>query len=255
MEIVVDGKLVHYGEYTSSLRQRAKLLLILHGWGQEGSGWQGVAQLLASEVRVVVPDLPGFGRSQGLSSLANVPEYSLWVAHFVKQLKLKDFILMGHSFGGQIAAYGVAQGVITPEKLILVSPALKRYPETALPLARRWFQTLSRLKPWLPKRMVNRISTASDYGLASEELQLLLQKVIRFDVSHLLPAIPCPTVCIWGEKDAETLGTPKQLAHRIPQGRLRIIYGGGHNLQVESPELLALMVRHFMELFPHDTSI
>ena len=41
-----------------------KPLLILHGWGSRGEKWQRVGELLAEKrLKVIIPDLPGFGRS------------------------------------------------------------------------------------------------------------------------------------------------------------------------------------------------
>ena len=53
--------------YAEEYGHRGTPLLLLHGLGGGVSTWQEVANLLASDHHVVVPDLLGFGRIAGHS--------------------------------------------------------------------------------------------------------------------------------------------------------------------------------------------
>lgn len=244
MKIVVGGRLVNYDEYNP---QGKEVLVILPGWGHEAKLWAGAARGLQRNYWVIVPDLPGFGGSQPLAGEnIDLPDFANWLGRFIKKMEIREYVLAGHSFGGQIAVYASATKLAVPKQLILISPALVRFNETALPLSIKLVRQFARFKRWLPKAWVNRISTTTDYAAASEGQKEVLKRIIRFDVSQMLPNIPYPTLGIWGEKDRETLGVPKELMSRLPKGRLRIIYNAGHNLHLEKPEELVRLAEHFL---------
>ena len=80
-------------------------LLILHGWGSKYDRWKKVGELLQENFKAIIPDLPGFGKSQELSEPWNLDDYVEWVFEFSDLLpELKNgFYLLGNSFGGSVA--------------------------------------------------------------------------------------------------------------------------------------------------------
>jgi pimeloyl-ACP methyl ester carboxylesterase len=187
MDVVIGGTLVHYLEFNPLGK---KTLLILHGWGHEASWWADFAKRFDG-YRVVVPDLPAFGRSQALGGEASVPEYADWCRELCRELKLTHIVLVGHSTGGQIAAYVAAKKLVRIEKLILVAPALVRYEEKVVPFSIRVMRWLARFKPYMPKMLVNMVSTSTDYGAASPTQREILKRLIRFSVEPLLSQFTC----------------------------------------------------------------
>jgi pimeloyl-ACP methyl ester carboxylesterase len=81
--------------------------LLLHGFMDAGSTWDQVAPELASAgLRVLAPDLRGFGDSGriGEGGYYHFPDYVLDVADLVNQLVLPaPLYLVGHSMGGTVA--------------------------------------------------------------------------------------------------------------------------------------------------------
>src|SRR5690606_32544722 len=72
---------------------------------------------------VVALDLPNFGDTQTSESVISVDEYGKFLANFADKLKLKDYTLVGHSMGGQISIRAIANGSLSPNKLILIGSA------------------------------------------------------------------------------------------------------------------------------------
>ena len=100
-----------------------KTLLILHGWGSNSDRWVEVAQDIIeknSNLRIIAPDLPGFGKSDALQTPWNTNQYIEWIDELISQLELKDFYLMGHSFGGALASKLAVKHVQDIDKLFLV---------------------------------------------------------------------------------------------------------------------------------------
>src|SRR3989338_1758647 len=57
--------------YMESLGDGPTVLLV-HGWGLHGGVWRDLAARLARSFRVLVPDLPGHGRSRGMRTQASL---------------------------------------------------------------------------------------------------------------------------------------------------------------------------------------
>ena len=78
-------------------------VVLLHGFGEDGSIWHNQADVLAKEYRVIVPDLPGSGKS-GLLNYENVviEDYAACLKELLINEKIEKCILLGHSMGGYI---------------------------------------------------------------------------------------------------------------------------------------------------------
>src|SRR3972149_8626927 len=127
--IVINGIETNY-----KIAGKGDDVLILHGWGGSSDSWIAIqGSLVKKGYRVIVPDLPGFGKSKTPSAVWGVGDYAKWVNEFLIRLygkKENKFFLIGHSFGGRLS---VRYAVNSPErlkKLILVASAgIKPRPE------------------------------------------------------------------------------------------------------------------------------
>jgi pimeloyl-ACP methyl ester carboxylesterase len=72
---------------------------------------------------VIVPDLPGFGRSEALPGTHDTAAYARFVLHSLEALGLgPETVLLGHSFGSVIAARFAAEHPGRTAALVLVNP-------------------------------------------------------------------------------------------------------------------------------------
>jgi pimeloyl-ACP methyl ester carboxylesterase len=77
-------------------------LLFVHGWCIDKSYWTNQISFFSPKYRVVTVDLPGFGSSGKNRNVWTVEDYGEDIAKVIKELKLKNVILIGHSFAGEI---------------------------------------------------------------------------------------------------------------------------------------------------------
>ncbi len=93
--------------YRESGDPAAAPLVLLHGLGEDSTGWDEVAAAFAGRFRVLAVDLRGHGGSDwpGIYSLALMRDDVLGL---LDALKLGPVTLMGHSLGG-VVAFAVAQ--------------------------------------------------------------------------------------------------------------------------------------------------
>lgn len=96
-------------------------ILLIHGWGGSGSYWQETARRLAQTARVIVPDLPGTGRSQPVKTAQNMFDQVETLKQIVEALQLKNVQIVGHSMGAAMALLLNEQIPDRVERLVLTS--------------------------------------------------------------------------------------------------------------------------------------
>ena len=77
-------------------------LLFVHGWCIDKSYWSYQSDGFCSQYQVITIDLPGFGDSGRNRDEWTIEQYGRDVNEVIKQLQLKNVILVGHSMGGDI---------------------------------------------------------------------------------------------------------------------------------------------------------
>jgi len=96
-------------------------LVLLHGLTDSGSTFNRVAPLFAKRRRVIVPDLPGHGRSGRPSASYDLDWYASVMMRWIEELDIGEFDLLGHSLGGGIAQRLLLEPVGPVRRLGLIS--------------------------------------------------------------------------------------------------------------------------------------
>jgi pimeloyl-ACP methyl ester carboxylesterase len=78
-------------------------IVFLHGFCEMGEIWDEFVKPLEKEFRVLLPDLPGFGRSQLLPGQFTIDEVAAKILDWLQDLGIKSAIFVGHSLGGYVA--------------------------------------------------------------------------------------------------------------------------------------------------------
>ncbi|MBI3385376.1 alpha/beta hydrolase [Candidatus Gottesmanbacteria bacterium] len=240
MELKINGKKVFFTTLGSG-----KQLLILPGWAHDHNIWHGVQDLLSRNFQVTVIDFPGFGDSQINPRLKNLTDYARFLIKVVKELNFKDFVILGHSFGGSVAIKTLSLDPTLPlRKLILVdSSGLRHFHYKkilglilakpgklifSLPILKRWHQGARRL-------LYDRLGE-TDY-LLSGELKNTFKRIVSENLEGLLDQIKIPTYILWGEKDDITpLTLGKILNAKIINSKLITLKNCGHFPFLEDPQ-------------------
>lgn len=77
-------------------------VVMLHGWAATAACWHLTADDFCADHRVIVPDLPGHGRSEGGAHRYGLRFYVNWLRDLLDTLGIDRAILLGNSLGGAI---------------------------------------------------------------------------------------------------------------------------------------------------------
>jgi len=242
--------------YFEKLGSKGEPLVMLHGWGQNLESLKPMAQLLSVNHRLILIDLPGFGKSSPPAMVWDSFQYADQVKEVLQSLDIKSFSVLGHSFGGKVA---MSLAVRYPEminKLILLAPSgLKRKRNTqawakfyAIKYLGRLVKKFDKLfrANWFETAFIPRFGSA-DYKQA-KEMRAVLVKSVNEDFTPHLAKIHAPTLLMWGEEDQETpVEMAKRLQNQIRNAKLALFQHKGHYLFQEcGSHLCAYHIRSFL---------
>lgn len=109
-------------EPTASQESQPPTLTLLHNIMSTGrTAWGRMVPKLAERYRILLPDLPGHGRSSALVGKFNYPQMAEQIADLMAAESASDGHLLGCSAGGMIAQHLVHKGLVNPATLTLVS--------------------------------------------------------------------------------------------------------------------------------------
>lgn len=220
------------------------VLCIVPGWGGSRETWEKFIASAEANFDVYCIELPGFGGVASPQSVWGVEQYGEYVflqlAEIKKENPGKKIILLGHSFGGQVATYVASWHGDVFDELVLISAAVVR-PKRRL---KRWiFGILTRvIKAILRTQEENTRIThmkkkiystifSTDYTDTSGIQREIFKKVIREDAQSLLPKIKKQVLIFWGKNDTHTpLRHGKKIAKKLAHAEMIIFPDGRHGL-------------------------
>src|SRR5664279_3775429 len=233
-------------------------VVLLHGAGFDHTSWALHSRWFAHhDFGVLVPDLPGHGRSSG-ALLSTIAEMADWTAALLDTAGATKARLVGHSMGSLIAletaarhpAKVTALGLIGTAATMTVGPDLLRAAEAndhvAIDMVSIWglgFQAElgGSLAPglWMHSG-AERVLEQCKPGVLFNDLSACNAYQGALAAAAL---VSVPTTLILGERDMMTPARAgKTLAAALPNSRTVVLSGAGHMMMAERPdELLAAL--------------
>lgn len=271
-DVELWGSRTRYWEYGPA--DADVTLVAVHGYRGEHHGLEPVVVRLDG-IRVVSPDLPGFGQSTPMTERPHsIAGYGAWLRALLDRLGLTGTaVLLGHSFGSIVVAHAVADGLPAPS-VILVNPIARDAASASGVGATRFFYGVGRRLPerwaraWLSNPLVVRGMSVTLAQTLDPALRRWIHEQHRryfsrfatrdsvvegFDASlstHVLAVadrITPPVLLIAGERDLiAPLDGQFELLDALPDARLDVIPGVGHLVHYETPVVAAAAIRTFL---------
>ena len=250
---------------------KGKPVLLLHGFGEDGNIWNFQLEKLKEDHFVIVPDLPGSGRSEMLEGNRSLTDYAEVVKAIADQENIKEkattFSFIGHSMGGYIMlafaekypwllnSFGLfhssafadsEQKVETRKKGIdfIQKNGAEAFLKASVP--NLFSEMTKKEKPELITRLLNLANNIPAPAL----VQYYEAMIARPDRTSVLRSFPKPVLFIAGQHDtAVPLQDALQQCHIPAISSIHILNNSGHVGMWEEPELSTSCLKDFFNSF------
>lgn len=252
------------------------VLLLLHGIGDSSRAWVPAMRLLQRTYTVLAPDLPGHGNSSNPLGDYSLGSHASSMRDLLHLLSIERVTVVGQSFGGGVAMQFAYQFPSLCERLVLVdSGGLGREVNWILRLAtvpaaeyvmpvlfpafmRRWGDPVARfLGDWGIRNATAAEMWRSYRSLTDPGNRAAFVRTARAvidpggqsvsAVNRLYLVAQMPTLIVWGDQDKIIPLIHASQAHEaIPNSRLEVMEGVGHNPHMEDPDRFAWILEDFM---------
>lgn len=261
-----DGAKIYY-ELTDGAEDLPTLLFI-HGLGGDLTAWDEVRSYFQQKgYATIALDLRGHGLSQRSTEkdFYSFGNFAQDIVALREHEKLKNVVVIGHSFGGIIALILEGKYKMKARGLVLVDTGYKS-PDTSQPgvdsmLIQFFIRLVSRLRlnigisghvdfrKYVGTGDYDKRRILSDILHTSLETYLLIfSNVLQFDGEKLLKEIAIPTLIVEGEEDSVVpVGVSKMLHKKIKTSQLEIIPGANHIIVLNNPVELSKAMYSFVK--------
>ena len=265
------------GRGFSSLSRKGTIVLV-HGLGDEADSWRRILPPLASAgLRVLAPDLPGFGRSAapGRINLARHGEAVLRLLEAADVSPARPAVLAGSSMGGAVIQEAARKRPDLVKALIFIDGGIPlkvggrlALAVNALPIiGPRWYRAFrndherayrslfgfyqdlgglpQRDRDFLRQRVIARVESPGQERAYFASLRSMIWALIIRKSG--LRRFPGPVLFIWGEKDALfPPASASPLRKQRPEAPFVMIAGAGHLPHQEKPGETAKAIVDFL---------
>ena len=254
MACVTIGGNEYYYRISKRGIDKEHAVVCLHGSGTDGVVWSYQVSRLSKYFKIIVPDLPGHGRSGG-KLLTSAKAYSAWLDQFTTALGFSSLFLIGHSFGGAIAQEYVRAYPDKIKGLVLASTGTvfrlsriyrKLYEKGVDLSAEDVIDSISSCGMDMPDSFKSGLAMLGEIG--NDTLQADLLAAGFFDSSDWISSITQPVLIIWGVNDVITSrDLSEEIKQNLPGSELCIIPDAGHVVMIDGRNAFNEAVKDFID--------
>lgn len=174
-------------------------LILLHGWGQNMQMMKMIGDKMMYNHKILIVDLPGHGLSEEPLYAWTLDDFVEMLNELIESLKLKDIVLIGHSFGGKISLL-YASKYNVKKVVVFGSPYKKKIKKDSLKL--KILKSLKKV-PGVNKLedVAKKHIGSTDYKNASKVMREVLVNHVNQDITEDVKKIKAPLLILWGTND------------------------------------------------------
>ncbi|ROS30783.1 alpha/beta fold hydrolase [Cellulomonas sp. PhB150] len=241
--LMVEGHRIAYR--VSSTVADAVPIVHVHGFAISGSYLMPTARRLAHRATNVVPDLPGYGRSERRAATLGIPALASALVEILDALELERVVLVGNSMGCPVVLEVAHMSPDRVDRVVLVSPAGGVHNQ---PLRRAIGQLATdglRESPRMARVAVPdylRFGPVNTFNLFSE--------LTRFPSLERLLHTPVPALAVIGSRDP-FMAPPyriREVGRQAPDHiTVALIEGAAHAINFSHPGELAHVIESWLD--------
>ena len=210
----------------------------LHGWGTSGKDFNKIESHFDS----ITIDIPGFGKSKPFTQSFSPKSYA---EYLIKLIPDSVDIIVGHSFGGRIAAH-LSQMQNYKKIVIIASPLIRKNKHNKRFSVFKLYKLMNKFNIISNQRLdeLKNKYGSEDYRKANKVLKDTLVMAVNDDLTEILPNISTRVELIYGQDDLVVpVNVGVESSSIIPDSELTIIPNEGHNMLRSSAEVIIGIIK------------
>lgn len=239
-------------------------LVLIHGFAEDSGIWTSQMVYLKEKYRLIVPDLPGSGRSSVLPGETSMEEMANGIAAILDAEGIGQAILVGHSMGGYIAlafveeypdrvrAFGLFHSTAFPDSeekkaMRRKSNEFIRKHGAAIFIQQSTPNLFTEdFRERHPDSVAETVSVYSDFD-PNSLIQYYNAMIRRPDRTEILKQATQPVLFVIGEKDSTLpLEISLQQSHMPALSSIHILQKSGHMGMLEERLRSGLILEEFL---------
>jgi pimeloyl-ACP methyl ester carboxylesterase len=241
---------------------KGTVVVLIHGFLENSTMWDKITPELSKRNRVITIDLLGHGKSDCLGYVHSMELFSATIKAVLKHLKIRKYILVGHSLGGYISLALAKINPLQIKGLCLLnstsnedSEERKKLRTRANKMVQNNFETMIKLSVSNLFHQENLLKFKQEIeAVKKEALQTSVQGYIaanegmknRENTNHLLVESNFKKLLIIGEKDP-VLEYQTSLEEAEKTNSEFVIFPDGHMSHVENTAELITVLKDFVK--------
>lgn len=261
----VDALGIETSYYEVGQAENGRFTLLLHGMSTSADSYRETIHELAANFAFIAPDIPGFGYSEHTTPYT-IPHLVEWLAAFCDAKELSKINVVGHSFGGLLAASFALAYPEMCQSLLLMAPAIFEldYPDfllkagmslglvelgTAVTQSPLWINRQIRLPFYEPANQdpsvwERRLIDYSNARATADVVKTVTTNTIWDKINDLTIA---PTI-IWGENDTVLpISLLDSLTTKLPDATVHRLPNCGHVPMLETQATFQALMRQALQ--------
>jgi pimeloyl-ACP methyl ester carboxylesterase len=216
-------------------------IILVHGLSSSRT-LKPLIRALGSRRPVYAPDLPGFGMSDQPIHPLDISGLADALRRWLFDNKLAPAIVIGLSFGSQVAVDLAARHPATVDRLVLVGPTFDPRARSASRIALRWARNAPRWSPRLAPTVLHDLIDAGPWRSVR-----ILREALGDRVERKLSRVEAPTLVVRPERDhLVPEAWTERVAELIPDSELVMLPKAGHSIGPKTAARLTALVVPFL---------
>lgn len=264
MDIIQQHNVVVKGNLNA-----AETMIFSHGFGNDQSAWEKVAEPFLSDYKVVLYDLAGSGRTDmntfSPDKYDTLYAYADDLVEICEVLNIENAIMVAHSVSGMISLLAFEKAPQLFSKMVFVGASPKYinvegyvggFTQEALDglynnMQTNYFAWVSGFAPYVmsnsdkPELAAYFAKTLSD--IRPDISVSVARTIFQGDYRHKLDLLTIPTLLVHNDNDpAVPVSVGEYMKEHIPTSTLKIIHAEGHFPHISAPDEVIGAVQKFV---------
>jgi 3-oxoadipate enol-lactonase len=223
-------------------------IVAVHGNAESAQAWTCWVPLLAGQYRLVLPDMPGFGRSAAPADYNwEVTDLAADLGHFLDAAKIERCHLMGAKYGGSVATQFAIDHSDRLLSLSLFGSPVRGSGSSNADMIRElgvrgWAHATQRARlgskasdaqiTWWTDELMGKTNPRAAFSASSARIDM--------DLEDRLGRIGCPTLIVTTQESGlQSVAAVEAYAGRIADARLIVLPGDAYHIAAAEPTICA----------------